>query len=291
MLLVWGDVAYSAAEATPSQPVTVKPTRDEVELLFKQREFELKKSDHTLAILASIGTGTALIFGLWQYFRAEQWKRAEFLAKEMKEFFGDPIVQNVLTMIDWSPRPVNLFLNPTLERDKFPVVTRELQVKALLPHTFLTKNVQPGSDANESASDAAIETVDWRLKEKYSSNEARIRDSYDRFLDGLGRFGMYIESDLLTRKAMDPYLRYWIDDVADDPENPDDAAWTCALLAYIQFYKFEGVQYLFKKYGYDIAVSEQLFKKQAEKMIDKDLAERLKECAQKEGSALRSVGG
>src|SRR5712691_11440775 len=88
-----------------------------------QRDYDLKVQEHKLALRdydlkvygfwltmgGLLGTGAALIFGYLQYQKADRWKRAEFLAKEMKDFFGDPDVQNVLLMIDWSPRRVNLF--------------------------------------------------------------------------------------------------------------------------------------------------------------------------------------
>src|SRR5689334_2842815 len=75
----------------------------------KLKDHELKHSEHWLSILGFGGSSFALIFGYFQYRKADQWKRAEFLAKEMKEFFEDSDVRNVLLMIDWAPRRINLF--------------------------------------------------------------------------------------------------------------------------------------------------------------------------------------
>jgi len=284
LVLSYRVVAASDEKLQASPP---KPTKDEVELSLKLREFELKRREHWLTVFGSTGTALALFLGFWQYVKAEKWKRAEFLAREMKEFFSDVTIQNVLTMIDWSPRRVNLFLSTDPDRQKYPLVTRPLQVTALLPHTFLTKDRGSDAESSSGGSDDAIEAVNWKDKMKYSSREARIRDSYDRFFDGLERFGGYVKSGLLSRKELDPYLRYWIEDIAVFTTNKDDAAWTCLVFAYIEIYGFAGVQFLFQKYGCDISTSKDHFKNQAAEMKDKELAKRLiEECARK-----RAPGG
>jgi hypothetical protein len=70
-------------------------------------------------------------------------------------------------------------------------------------------------------------------------------------------------------------LRYWIDDIAELTQNPADAAWTCALLAYIQFYDFTKVQLLFAKYGHPIAVPGPVFDEQGKKVQDENLVTKL----------------
>ena len=58
--------------------------------------------------------------------------RAEFLAREMKEFFDSPRVQNALLLIDWSSRRIRLLDDGADDHGKVKV-TRQLQVRALLP--------------------------------------------------------------------------------------------------------------------------------------------------------------
>jgi amino acid permease len=60
----------------------------------KRREFDLKQTEHWLTIFGFVGTAVALVFGFYQYLKAEQWKQAEFLSKEMKEFFANRDVRN-----------------------------------------------------------------------------------------------------------------------------------------------------------------------------------------------------
>jgi hypothetical protein len=60
--------------------------------------------------------------------------------------------------------------------------------------------------------------------------------------------------------------------VSDDQA---DNEWTFFLLAYIEFYRFTGVQELFKAFGYDIRSSGSLFKVYAQQVNDQQLAGRI----------------
>ncbi len=303
------EISFSGETAVLSAAGAANP-KSESESALKAQEMELKKVELVLTFLGSLVTIGTLMFGVRQYFKAEQWKRTEFLAKEMKDFASDPIVQNVQAMIDWSPRRVNLFLRTDLKRHEWPVVTRALQVTALLPHTLLAKEggsdeeaSDPASDperrepsptASDDADDKRIESLDWRCKAKFSLREARIRDCYDRFLDGLERFGGYLASDLVKRQDLDAYLKYWIDDIADFTKNRDDAAWTCLLFGYIDIYGFTGVQKLFDAYNYDIRVPGPLFDEQAKMIAETghELAARVRaECVKRKPAPKRANHG
>jgi len=238
-----------------------------------QREYELKVKEHQLTTYGLIGTVIALVFAFVQYRKADQWKRAEFLAKEMKDFFDDPDVKNVVLMIDWASRRVNLLQIDDKNPNQYPMVTRKLQVSALRPHTLLTSD--GGSDSQGDNKSEYSASVDWMSK--FSTEEAKIRDSYDRFLDYLERFASYLQSKLVSVRELDPYLRYWIEDIASYTENPDDAVWTCALMTYIEFYGFSKVQDLFQRYGHNISRSGELFAKQLKVMTDQELAKKLRD--------------
>ena len=48
-----------------------------------------------LAFLPQFSSFIAVItlaFGVWQYWKAQKWKRAEFVAAQIKEFEGNPLV-------------------------------------------------------------------------------------------------------------------------------------------------------------------------------------------------------
>jgi len=49
---------------------------------------DLKLIEIAISLVGLVGAGVAFFFGLRQYRRSEQWKRAEFVTAEMKEFFA-----------------------------------------------------------------------------------------------------------------------------------------------------------------------------------------------------------
>ena len=199
--------------------------------------------------MSATATLIVILAGLYQYWRAQLWKRAEFVAAEMDKFFSRPQVRNATLMIDWSKRKVNLFEDD--EPDTWPVIARETQCKALVPHTV---DRERSAEEMERAREAADSDLGG-----FTMDEMGIRDSFDTFLDGLERFAGYVESGLVTTRDLRPYLGYWIDDVADTCCSPLDAAWTCCFMAYVQFYDYEGVQALFRSYGYDIRIPGPMF--------------------------------
>jgi len=262
-----------------------------------------------LSVVGYVGALSAFGVGLRQYWRADYWKRSEFLAKEMKDYFADPKVSIALTLIDWGVRFVNLGVkaaDATVEhRVDETLVDRDLQCAALRPHTLLSATgasdavarsdsmpstrATPGSNApsgsdevsrsvvvspsdssrpdSESSSDAApLSNAVSRAGSltsggaAFKPEEAAIRDSYDRFLDGLDRFGNYLSGELVSVVDLQPYLGYWIADIANTECDGMDAMWSLCLLAYIEFYAFTGVKTLFAEFGYDIGIDGDLVK-------------------------------
>ena len=231
-----------------------------------------------ISILGFGGTIIAIAFGLRQYKRSEQWKRGEFVAKEIKEFESNPAVRNAMLLIDWGTRKINLHLvsNPT-ETD-YVRITREEQWRALMPHTI--KLAYPSPSYNN---DIGMNERD-EPKRRFTTTEAKIRDTYDAFLDYLERFANFIQSGLVSADEFKPYLRYWIDSIAgieDIDKDESDAEWKCALLAYINFYRYSGVKFLFKSYGWDIDFNGEAYLRLKELMKNKKLHEDLIDSVEK----------
>ena len=191
-----------------------------------------------VSILGFGGTITALLFGVFQYRRSERWKRAEFVAKEVKEFESNPVVRNALLMIDWGVRKVNLNFVPNEQFDNYIEVTREMQRKALMPHPYKT------IDDSECSGDDPEGPV-----RGFTSVQALIRDAYDALLDRLERFGNFVRSGLVSKEEFEPYLIYWLQSMTANEGSKEDRAWRLALLTYISFYRYSGVKHLFKVYG------------------------------------------
>jgi hypothetical protein len=216
-----------------------------------------------VSTVALVGTAVAAIIAIRTFRRTEQWKRAEFLANEMKEFLDDRNVRNALLLIDWGSRQITLLDENAPNQGKIRV-TRQLQVRALLPHTIVHPSV--GSDVEQSSEQSESGLL------AYSAEEAAIRDCYDAFLDGLERLSNYVQSGLVDGSALKPYIGYWIDDIHAATSDPDDAAWAATLLTYIDFYRFKGVQWLFSHLDRSIGCDSVAYRGFLRSMEDQKLA-------------------
>jgi hypothetical protein len=182
------------------------------------------KPDDYLKLFVLIGAAVAFVVGLMQYRRAQQWKRAEWVAQEMKALFGDPIVQAALLMIEWSGRRIALYPDRQAEADRYVRLTNESVADALMIHTE-------------------------RADRPFTDVEADVRAAFDRFLDGLERFHSYVETGLVELSDLRPYLKYW----AAALRQPRDKGHRLArLTAYMRAYGYEGALDLLER----IAVAE-----------------------------------
>ena len=218
-----------------------------------------------VTVAGAVGSFIVFSVGVSTYLRTEKWKRAEFLANEMKEFLTSPRVQRALLLIDWGYREIQLIEDRTADESRV-IVTRQLQTMGLRPHTLLER---AGSDPEVFATDDGVSRVG------FTQSQAAIRDCYDAFLDGLERFASYVEAGLIDVASLRPYIGYWIDDISSRTENPEDAAWCAALLTYISFYRFDGVLWLFDAFDRSIRPSSPTYISFLKLMPDQKLASQL----------------
>jgi hypothetical protein len=117
-----------------------------------------------------------------------------------------------------------------------------------------TKDTYDVAFAGQLASDEEFDAALDADEDEYGfrPHEGLIRDCYDALLDGLERFGGHVRSGLVSATELRPYLGYWIDDIASPAKSREDARWNAVLLAYIAYYRFDGVIALFSACGYDI---------------------------------------
>jgi hypothetical protein len=170
--------------------------------------------DEVLKGAALAGAAIAFVIGLWQYRRAQNWKRAEWVAQEMKALFSEPLVQAVLMMVDWGARRVQLY--PTREKpeDRYVFVTDDEVARALMPH-----DERPGG---------------------FSPFEAEIRAAFDIWLDGLERFGAYVATGLVTVADLRPYLQYWAQQICRDHATDGSEDRLRTLRTYMSRYGYSG---------------------------------------------------
>ena len=238
-----------------------------------------------ISVLGLGGTFIAAVLALQSFKRNEKWKKAEFLAKEMKEYFDDPKVQKALQMIDWGRRRIQL-LESSAQNDGKVIVDRRMQISALRPHIFFHAGsyVAPKEDSAQNPSDAESEAIkvdnaEGDVMAQFTREEASIRDCYDAFLDGLERISNNVKTEVVDLASLEPYLRYWIDDIHAPAESKEDAAWSAAFVTYIVFYKFEGVIRLFHQFGRDIGPGSEAFDGFLKEMKDQAYATQLKKAA------------
>lgn len=166
-----------------------------------------------LSVIGLVGAAIAFVVGLSQYSRAQQWKRAEFLANEIKDLLADPKAVNALTMIDWGARRIKLIP----DNEKRTLVTYPMQCSALQPHTFAASSSSLIEGVAEEAGSGDLYRVeraalrdpsrmvadnqaseDVPTLRTYSPEEGLIRDCYDALLDRLDRLGSYLEKGLMS---------------------------------------------------------------------------------------------
>ena len=162
--------------------------------------------------------------GLWQYMKAQKWKRAEFVANSINEFDSQEEIQNAKLMLDWNSRVIVLHCIGFPDGLEFEF-DDDLLCKALKPHTEISG---------------------------FSDNEVAVRDTFDRFFDYLEKFDHFIESGLVNAIEFKPYLRYWLNLIGNENSGRKRPIVIKAIWKYIDYYGYTGVQKLFCRYGYDI---------------------------------------
>jgi hypothetical protein len=179
--------------------------------------------DDLLKAVAFLGAALVFGIGLFQYRRAQQWKRAEWVAQEMKQLFGDPLVQASLLMIDWGSRRIPLYPDRKKENERYVQLTNDEVARALMLH-------------NERS-----------VSEGFSDLETDIRAAFDRVLDGLERFHSYVETGLVTLGDLRPYLKYWAVNVCQVRKPNPNGDRILRLRAYMDAYGYDGAHTLLRR--------------------------------------------
>jgi len=186
--------------------------------------------DNTIKVLTLIigvlGLGKALI----EYTKAQRWKKAEFLAKEVKDFYADKNVQRALLMLDWNIVDIPLF---EIEQKKDGIKTflfeDEMFIRALKHHD---------------------ETM-------FTDEETIIRQTMDEFLVKLSMFQSYIDSKLIKPKDLEPYFSYWIKLIGNKDAERKSIACFNQLWRFINYYDYNQIIKLFKNFDYDIVTEKE----------------------------------
>ena len=172
-----------------------------------------KYTDVVGPILALIAFGVAL----WQYAKAQSWKRSEFVERAIGEFRNDPLVRDALSMLEYQQRHIAI---PEAEDGKGRVIPATI--------ALATMALRDEPDEHEVDCDA-------------------IRDRFDRLFDRLERLQIFIARNLVKVEEVRPHVEYWFQKMGgDSKDDPERQAFTKALNSYVAKFYFEEVEQLAK---------------------------------------------
>jgi hypothetical protein len=131
-----------------------------------------------LSSLAPIGAVIIFLFAVIKYYRAEAWKRTEYVAKLYKEFSDDASCQTAMCILEGDER--KLYYESAVDGK---------------PYKF---NI-----------DVLCEALSSKL-ERPSEAQLHIRDSLDQFFVYIEQFERAIKNKLVKQADVYPYFGYWI---------------------------------------------------------------------------------
>lgn len=181
----------------------------------------LSQLDLLLKSLTLIFTALLALKAIWEYVRAQRWKRFEFVAQQIKEFNTDPQIRKVMTLLDWQDREIELF--PDRNSNKIVLVTNDLLISSLYPDDF---------GAHQSG---------------YTEEQARIRELFDTFFDKISFFSVVLQSGLIRRQDLN-YLHYWLERIASPKYK--GPAFVQHVRGYITYYGYKDVDWLLEQFGF-----------------------------------------
>jgi hypothetical protein len=163
----------------------------------------------------------------------QKWKKAEFLANQVKDFFGDESVERTVYMLDWHIRKLVL-----ADDDDEEVLTlhddaagSEAEQMENLRDEFLAKN-------RAVVISKALRT--HHTDSRFTELEALVRDNFDWLFFRLGQFQHMIQSELFTYDEVDIHLSYVLDLISGGLRNVSPDV-TNAIAEYVREYDFPAV--------------------------------------------------
>ncbi len=160
-------------------------------------------------------------FGVWQYTKAQRWKKAEFASKEIEKLLSNEILVLACQMLDW-------------ERGKSKV-----------PAKFKdTSNNNDDFEYNwawyERAMHASVDGPDGR---GYSENERYCRVIFDDLFTFFNILNHYISVDLIRIEDIRP-IEYWTDQIFKSQLTNNNNLFT----PYLEKFGYTGVTQLHQRF-------------------------------------------
>lgn len=135
----------------------------------------LDSNKEVIGVVVGIG---GLIFGLYQYYSAQTWKKTEFASKQVELLSSDPMISLASRALEWRARDFRIPDNMDVKFSGtfFSHEPSELK-SALIPHDE---------------------------KKEFTDNEIFYLDIYDHYFNYLERINHYINRDLFSLEDIEP---------------------------------------------------------------------------------------
>jgi hypothetical protein len=177
-----------------------------------------------LSLAGSVMAVAGLAFGLYQYYKAQKWKRAEFAAQQLEQLSKDADLELCCKLLDWG---VRMSAVPpqyaALTDEKVFVHDWRVMAEAMLPE--------------EHADD-----VEWDWQ------HMMYRDIFDKLFTYLERINHYISIRLISPKDVGS-LKYWLEQVRNPRFLPQEQRGL--FLRFLNRYDYKGVHALMRQFGVD----------------------------------------
>jgi hypothetical protein len=162
-----------------------------------------------------------LAFGLYQYYKAQKWKRAEFAAQQLEQLSTDAELELCCKLLDWALRrsPVP---------DKYAALTDEKTF--VHDWRIMCQAMLPEEDKD----------MDWDWQ------HMMYRDIFDKFFNYLERINHYIAIRLIAEKDV-ASLKYWLEQVSAPRFLPTEQK--DLFMRFLNAYEYRGVLELMRRFG------------------------------------------
>ncbi len=163
-----------------------------------------------------------LIFvaGLYQYWKAQRWKRTEFLISLFKDLENTYEYKNAIIMLEWKNQKVELYPYKSNIEERFDEVSIDEQIKAL------------------GYSNKDVETMPKLI---------RVRYLYDRLFSLLARIEEFISKKLIIEKEILPHLKYYLKLLNADIAYEKNLEFSTKVYEYLKKYNFLSTINLLKR--------------------------------------------
>lgn len=169
-------------------------------------------------IIAAFGFYKAYI----EFRDAQKWKKAEFLAKEAKEFFTDKNVVRALKFLDYREHEIPV-LDAEISKYKTIKFNQDILLRAW--------------------------SVDRPIAE-FSQEELIIRNITDDFFTKLSYFNTYLDTKLINLEDLRPYFIYWINILGNSKSGKRSKTVMRQLWIYIDYFEYSSIRELVNKFGF-----------------------------------------